>query len=136
LAVLNTSNCDECGRILYERGGLLMIEAARTLKGGSPADDFLRDLEHDRQFDMLADVAIRFEELARRGRLGVPLQMRFLDDGIHEIKTPRVRLLFYYAEHPRCRSVRLTNGFIKRGQACPPKHIRTAQRVRGDDVQL
>lgn len=112
-----------------------MIEAARTAKG-SPADAFLQDLFDDGKVGMLADVLVRFERLARTGSLQVPLQLNSLGKGIFEIKTPDVRLPFYYADHPGCPAVRLTNGFIKRSQKCPPRYIRWATRVRGEDETL
>lgn len=135
MTVLNRSICEDCGRILYERGGQLMIEAARMASGVAPADTFMVDLQRRGEFDKLADIAIRFENFARTGKLTVPLQLKHLEDGIHQIKPVTVRLLFYYTNHLNRKTVRLTNGYIKLARECPPKYIRLAKRVRGDDQQ-
>lgn len=112
-----------------------MIEAARTAAGVAPADAFMAELESLGEFDKLAEIAIRFEDFARTGKLTVPLQLKHLVDDIHQVKAVTVRVLFYYTKHLNRRTVRLTNGYIKRARECPPKHIRLAKRVRGDDQQ-
>jgi hypothetical protein len=113
-----------------------MIEAARLMDGSAPIDAFLLDLERDRELEKLADVAVRLEDLARFGTLNVPVQLNSLGSGIFEVKAVKVRLLFYYVEgHTNCKTVRLTNGFIKGSKVCPPRHIRRAMRVRGEDQQ-
>jgi hypothetical protein len=115
----------------------LIIEAARMASGIAPADVFLNDLFDKGEYQRLADVAIRFEEFARSGTLDVPLQLNKLGPDIWEIKAVAVRLPLYYVEsHSGVRAARITNGFIKKGRACPPRHIRTAMRVRGEDAQL
>ncbi|HET8660144.1 MAG TPA: hypothetical protein VFM55_14240 [Micromonosporaceae bacterium] len=130
MTVLNRSICEDCGRILYERGGHLMIEAARMATGTAPADTFMAELERSGQLDKLADIAIRFEDFARTGTLSVPVQLKHIENGIHQVKAVTVRLLFYYTNHFSHETVRLTNGYIKRARECPPKYIRLARRVR------
>lgn len=113
----------------------MMIEAARMANGLALADVFLTDLEHSGDLGRVADVAVRFEDFARHGQLQVPHQLKYLRDGIWQIKAVTVRLLFYYTEHLNRKTVRLTNGYVKRARECPPKVIRLATRVRGDDQQ-
>ena len=92
----------------------MIIEAARMLDGTAPADVFLEDLFNHEEYEMLSDS---------------------LGSDIWEIKAVKVRLPFYYVDsHAGYRTIRITNGFIKKGQRCPPKHIRTAMRVRGEDL--
>ncbi len=140
MTVLGRSSCEDCGRIRYERGGVLVIEAARMANGAAPADAFLEELIRKKEdFGRIADVLIRFEEFARTGTLDVPLQLNSLGNDIWEIKAVDVRLPFYYANsHSRCRAVRLTNGFFKKnGRECPPRYKkRLAMRVRGEDELL
>lgn len=115
----------------------MIIEAARNANGIALADNFLEELFENKEYDKLADVSVRFEEFARTGTLSVPLQLNRLGNDIWEIKAVTVRLPFYYVEsHAGYRTVRITNGFIKKGDKCPPKHIRTAMRVRGEDQAL
>lgn len=115
----------------------MIIEAARMAIGVAPADVFLEDLFDREEYDILADISIRFEEFARTGTLNVPLQLNSLGNDIWEIKTPKARLPFYYSDsHAGYKTIRITNGFIKRGQKCPPRHIRAATRVRGEDRAL
>jgi phage-related protein len=136
LTVLDRSVCGDCGRIVYERGGQIVIEAARRPSGEALAENFLADLDARGQYSELAEIAIRLEDFALNGTLTVPLQLNNLGDGIFEIKTPTVRLAFYYAQHPgNVQAVRLTNGFFKRGRKTPPRHIRLAKRMRAEDQE-
>lgn len=112
----------------------MIIEAARMASGVAPADAFLDDLFNREEYEKLADVSLRFEEFARTGTLSIPLQLNSLGNGIWEIKAVNVRLPFYYVDsHAGYRTIRITNGFVKKGSKCPPRHIRTAMRVRGED---
>ncbi|MGN9778585.1 hypothetical protein ACTMS0_22865 [Micromonospora sp. H33] len=113
-----------------------MIEAAQMASGAAPADAFMEELDRKGDFGKLADIAMRFENFARTGSLSVPLQLKHLRNDIHQIKAVKVRLLFYYTTHRNLKTVRLTNGYVKLAMECPPRYIRLAMRVRGDDQQL
>jgi hypothetical protein len=64
-------------------------------------------------------------------------ELKPIDDGIWEFKAGDVRVYFYRNDtHPRLPAARLTNGFTKRWAGRhPPKHLRQALRVRGEDVK-
>lgn len=111
MSVLAPTPCEVCGRTCYERGAV-MIESAVISNGRPPFDVFIERLgDADR-----ADVAVRFEDLARSGTLVIPRELRQLrSDGLWEIKTPNVRLMFFYETHPvdSRRTIRITHGFMK-----------------------
>lgn len=138
MAVLGHGVCESCGRICYERG-VLMIEAARVSDDTPPVQAFLEWLLREHPND-LADVLMRFEELARTGQLTIPYEMRALIDGIWEIKTSEVRIPFFWLQQPHnSTAVRLTHGFMKsKGRTAegrtPRKHINKAKWVREVDL--
>jgi hypothetical protein len=88
-----------------------MIEAAAIPNGPPPFDVFLERLNESDQ----VDVTLRFEDLLRTGELKVPNEMRELKNGLWEVKTPQVRLPFYWITHPSNgkRTLRITHGFMK-----------------------
>ena len=131
------SQCPDCGRVVYEYGGIKMIEAARLLSGESPADDFLRQMEERRKpdYSRLADVAVRLEELVLTGSLEIPRELNRLTDDLSEIKARDVRLPFFYLPGSNERVVRLTSGFLKGTQKTPRHEIRKAQLVREEDLR-
>lgn len=125
----------------------MTIEAARTADGSEPVEVYLSELMRladidgrrgDRSRNRLADIAVRFADLAITGELKIPTQLRWdLRDGIGEVKAGDVRILFYRPEasiHDRT-VLRLTNGFDKRGNNTPRRQLDKAGWVRREDQQ-
>ncbi len=133
--LLPRSSCEHCGRICYERGRYLTIEAAVGKSEEQPVEEYLHKLEkargpRGRNQQRLADILVRFDAFANDGSLRIPLELNYLTDDIWEIKTPASRLPFYYvvdASHGNV--IRLTSGFDKNSQKTPPKEIRKALAV-------
>jgi hypothetical protein len=132
--------CTACGRKIYAQGSARVIEAARTLEGEEPAEEYLAKLEKSRRpaaLRRLADVAIVLNEYAREGRLRIPLEMNHLQGDLWEIKVGDTRLPFYElndALHDTI-ATRLTHGF-KKGQWPTPKgEIRKGRWIIGQDGQ-
>jgi hypothetical protein len=80
-----------------------------------------------------ADVALRFDEYARTGRLRVPLELNDLDAavGLREIKVGLARFPFYeFTDSVHAVTVtRLTHGFTKGTEKTPPRELRKAKAV-------
>lgn len=114
-----------------------MIEAARTTEGRFEADEFISDLEKKAKrrgnMQRLAEIAVRLEDFAERGKLRVPMQLNHLRGDIWEIKAGDVRLPFFYCSHFSGKTVRLTHGFLKNSQKAPRKHIDKAGWVMKED---
>lgn len=138
---LRRSECSHCGRTLYERGRVLSIEAARTLDGGEPSEDYLRKLEkspgHGRSnVKKLAAIVICFEAYANTGELVRPRELNELEDGILEIKGDAARLPFYLVmDNIHGQVARIVGGFDKGEWRTPRKRIRNAIWVRGEDLR-
>lgn len=130
--------CTSCGRTVLARGPARIIEAARTLAGDEPAEEYLAQLESSSRpanLARLADIAIVFEEFARRGQLREPLELNHLEGRLWEIKARDTRFPFYDlqdADHV-CKVVRLTHGFPKRQQKTPKGEIRKGLWVISQD---
>jgi phage-related protein len=114
-----------------------MIEAARTRDDAVLADEFLRDLERTRGgLARLADVAMRFEDLALTGTLEIPRELNELRDDLWEVKVEKIRLPFFWLQQPfKSTAIRLTHGFMKNTQRTPRKEIDRAQWVRKEDLE-
>ncbi len=118
-----------------------MIECAKDGDGVAEADDYISDLElkarkgNAAALTRAADIAIRFEEYARRGSLRIPRELNELTDDLWEIKVGTTRLPFFKLEGPCYKLiVRLTHGFNKQQQRTPRKHISRAKWIREQDV--
>jgi hypothetical protein len=131
------SRCFRCGRIFYKRGPRKTIESALDRENKQPATEYITKIERSRSRanrKRAADIAIRFEDYARFGRLRAPREVNDLEDGIKEIKAGDVRLPFYEAnaaDHSDL--IRLTHGFHKNSKDCPPPEIRRAIAIRRED---
>jgi len=113
---------------VYARGPARIVEAARTLEGVEPVEQYLAKLESSRRdasLARLADVALTLEEYSRLGTLRIPLQLNRLRGRLWEIKVGSARFPFYDLGDSRHMSkvVRLTHGFTKRQMATPRKEI-------------
>jgi hypothetical protein len=129
--------CSDCGRICYERGRARVIEAARTMARRSPADEFLRMLAGGGRANLrrLADIMVRFEDMARLGTLPIPRELNELRGGIWEIKAGNVRLPFFDVDRLPITELRVTSGFLKRQERTPRREIDRAEWVRREDLQ-
>lgn len=135
MTVLVRLDCEACGRICFQRGGRVVIEAAWTRDHRAPSDEFLQDLEgRKRTLSLAAAVAMRFEDLARYGKLEIPRELNELRDGLWEIKAERVRLPFFWMLEPsHARAIRLTHGFLKGTERTPRREIDRAGWIRTED---
>lgn len=117
--------CETCERRVLEAGETYVIESALDRNGHGLAGDFLDRLAVGRSSarDLLADALIRLETFARSGQLEVPRELNHLHGDLHEVKVGTLRLPFYYRPGASCGQVRLTHGFVKRGQRTPRKEI-------------
>jgi phage-related protein len=116
-----------------------MIEAARTVDGGHPVEQYLADLERSRKpkdRDRIARIAILLEEYADNETLEVPRELNDLRDGIRELKPGDVRLPFFEVERSRAGAIRLTHGFVKRSLKAPREEIDKALWVRKQDREV
>ncbi len=129
--------CPACGRTIYGRGLARVIEAARTAKGNDLVDEYLAKkpwlLLRNRPQVSEADVAIVFDEYARKGHLRIPKELNDLDlsIGLREIKVGPARFPFYELVdqlHPVI-ATRLTHGFTKGTDKTPFKEIAKAKAV-------
>ncbi|MFY1696693.1 MULTISPECIES: type II toxin-antitoxin system RelE/ParE family toxin [unclassified Solwaraspora] len=122
-----------------------MVEGARLSSGKVLVEEFFESLA-GRKFrdglrrvsgmDLLAAIALRFEDLARTGTLPIPRELNELRSDIWEIKAERVRLPFYWTQIPfASRAIRLTHGFIKATAKTPRKEIDCAIWVRKEDLK-
>lgn len=120
-----SSVCEGCGRRVLEVGETYAIEAAYDRAGVGLAGQFLDDLATGRgaSRDRLADALVRLEDFARTGELLIPRELNHLSGDLWEIKAGVVRLPFYYRQAAECGQIRLTHGFIKRGEKTPRKYI-------------
>lgn len=115
-----------------------MIEAARLADGTSPVDNDLIAFEKSRKKEIvksLADLAIILEKYADHDTLRIPGELNDLEDGIRELKIKIIRLPFFELPGSRRGAVRLTHGFEKKSQTCPPPQIRRAIWIRGQDQE-
>jgi len=113
-----------------------MIEAARTVNGKSPVDDYLMALERSRKSkdrERVATIAILLEDYADHETLAVPRELNDLRDGIRELKPGDVRLPFFEVGGSRSGAIRLTHGFLKRQRRTPREEIDMAIWVRKQD---
>jgi Phage derived protein Gp49-like (DUF891) len=98
----------------------------------------LRELERSgkrKDIQVLADIAVVFEELGLRGTLVVPRELNELRDGLWEIKVGDLRFPFYEAgdaSHPSL-AARLTSGFRKKTWRTPRQEIDKALWVMRED---
>jgi phage-related protein len=116
-----------------------MIEAARTVDGASPVDDWLRTLERSRNPKdqrRAAEIAILFEDYADNETLEVPRELNDLRDGIRELKPGDVRLPFFEVPRTRSGAIRLTHGFLKRSWKAPRAEIDRALWGRKQDMEV
>ncbi len=132
--------CTTCHRSIIAQGPARIIEAARTLEGAEPAEEYIAKLENSRRktdLDRLAVVVIVLEEYARLGRLRIPLELNQLRDDLWEIKAGVIRLPFYEPNDSSHVSVvtRLTSGFVKKQRNTPQGEIRRGIWVMGQDRQ-
>lgn len=136
---LTRSDCEDCGRIVYERGSDHMIEAAQVLDGSFPVEDFLTGLERSRKRvdkERLANIALLLEDYADGNELAIPRELNTLRDGIKELKREDVRLPFFALARSKAGTVRLTHGFIKKQQKTERKQIDRALWVRKEDREV
>jgi hypothetical protein len=132
--------CGQCGRTVLEHGHVRIVEAARTLDGREPAEEFIQQLlqsnkERDRQ--RLNDTVMIFEEYGRNGTLRIPRELNQLRGELWETKAGDLRFPFYLVQddkHP-APVARLTGAFRKQTQRTPRKQIDNAQWVMGEDRQ-
>ena len=134
---LQRGGCPACGRTTYGRGAARIIEAARTAGGDDLVNDYLTRkpwlLLRNKPRVSEADVAIVFDEYARKGYLRIPTELNDLDIsiGLREIKVGAARFPFYELAdqlHPLT-VVRLTHGFTKGTDETPRKEIAKAKAV-------
>jgi hypothetical protein len=117
-----------------------IIEAARTLGGDEPAEEFLGRLERSRKrkdTQRLADIAIVFEEYGQTGSLKIPRELNELRGGLREIKAGDTRFSFYELTDSDHSAVvtRLTGGFLKGTLRTPRGEIDKGLWVMGEDRQ-
>jgi hypothetical protein len=123
--------------MIYARGAARIVEAARAAGGQDLIDDYLTKkpwlLWRKKVQVNEADVALRFDEYARSGRLRVPLELNDLDTalGLREIKVGPARFPFYeLADLAHTVTVtRLTHGFTKGTDKTPPRELRKAKAI-------
>lgn len=133
--------CTACGRTIYAQGTARILEAARAAGGQDLVDEYLTKkpwlLWRKKVQVNEADVALRFDEYARTGRLRVPLELNDLIVGLREIKVGAARFPFYEltdSEHAAT-VARLTHGFTKGTDKTPPRELRKAKAVMELDRQ-
>ncbi|GAB3337672.1 hypothetical protein RMN56_10285 [Micromonospora halotolerans] len=114
-----------------------MVEAARISDGTALADEFLQKLEKKRGgLELVAAVAVRFEDIARTGTLEIPRELNELRDDLWEIKAERVRLPFYWTQRAfASKAIRITHGFLKGTWKTPRGEIDKALWVRREDLR-
>lgn len=114
-----------------------MIEAAQTAAGDVPADEFLEALEKRKQWELLADVALTFEQLARFGYLDNPWQFEEIEAELIMIKANKVRLPCYRASHyVELDGIRITSGYLAHRGVSHAKHLKRAKAIRDEDRRL
>lgn len=117
--------CDFCGRVILEEGRAYAIEAALDRDGVPLAQEFLSRLEggSPRERVLHSDMLMRLEDFATSGTLARPRELNHLRGDLWEIKAQSVRLPFYYRQNLPCGQIRVTHGFLKRGEKTPRKEI-------------
>lgn len=106
--------------------------------GECPADEFLVALENSRKpkdRDRLAAILMLFEDYAE-GELEIPRELNDLRDGVREIKAGDVRLPFFEVDGTKTGAIRLTHGFVKRGEKAPREQIDKASWIRREDKEV
>lgn len=128
-----------CERVVIEDGACKRLEAAWDRDGNHAALDWfkqliegpwedepkwIRKLGASARLEILADLAIRFEDYCRTGKLQVPTELNTLDaaEGLLEIKVPKGRVPIYES-HREYGSSRCTHGFYKNQQKTPKTEI-------------
>lgn len=105
-----------------------------------PVETLLQELESSgrrKDVQLLADMAVVFEEYGLRGTLVVPRELNELRDGLWEIKVGDLRFPFYTlddASHP-APAARLTGGFRKRTSRTPRQELDKALWVMREDTK-
>lgn len=133
------ARCTGCGRVIIEEGARKRLEAAWDRDGNhavlgwfqrlidGPWDDepkWMQKLGAEARLEILADLAIRFEDYCRNGKLRVPTELNTLDagEGLLEIKVARGRVPIYESQG-EYGSTRCTHGFYKHQQKTPKMEI-------------
>jgi len=121
---------------VLEEGSSHAIEVALDRDGLAQAALFLEELETGKpwQKDLVAGMAIRLETFAATGELLVPRQLNHLRDELWEFKCGKLRLPFYHRRGAACGQVRITHGFIKRGDRTPVREIDRGLAIMREDL--
>lgn len=130
-------SCPDCGRTVWEAGRRKRVESARDRTGeeafGQWVDEILAADKRGKTRVLLEDLAIRFEEFCQTGTLRIPEDLNRLTDEIWEFKVGNLRAPFFTYNASNPSTVRITHGFVKRGQKCPPREIRRAWGIMRED---
>ncbi len=84
-----------------------------------------------------ADMLVRLQSYARKGKLTVPGQMNYLtmEDGcqLMEFKAGNLRLPFYETTCKDAQIARITHGFFKASERAPLKELRKGHAIAKED---
>jgi len=108
-------------------GCVCAVDYACLLNSKKPAKDFIESLTDKKK----AKLEPLIRKLCNTGKVWNKEKFRKLQGPIWELKSDKVRLLCF--KEGNCWI--LTNGFLKKGQNTPRKHIDFAMRVRDEDLK-
>lgn len=125
------SKIDGMGYILYNKGDIMHVDVEfyTTSNGEKPAKDFLESLEPKMQAKMIKMI----ELLENNGHdLRMPYS-EYLGNGIFELRAKvgsdiSRELYFFFSGQKAI----LTNGFVKKTQKTPVKHLKIAKKYKQD----
>lgn len=112
-------------------GQKLTLYFARTRSSRVPALEFFEGLQRNDQVKVTA----LFKRLADDGKIHNEEKCKLLEDGIMELKSHQVRVLFAFSEDEKA-VVLLTHGFFKKQQKTPKGEIERAKRILREDREL
>jgi|ERR1035441_9114581 hypothetical protein len=116
------------GRSIAYAGSSFTIAFATCADGSQPALEFYKnELDDVGRAKMLT----LFRYLGDQGRIANHEKFKKVGNDLWEFKSHQIRMLCAFSED---RTVVLANGFIKKGDKIPPRHLVRATRILQEDA--